>query len=454
MKRLFRFLQVAPHVDLIDDPKRIDKEYRYWRLRIFYSMFLGYAFYYFTRKSFTFAMPGMISDLGLDKSQVGLLGTLLYLSYGFSKFVSGIMSDHSNPRYFMSIGLIVTGICNILFGLSSSLFLFALFWAINGWFQGWGWPPCARLLTHWYSKNERGSWWSSWSVSHNVGGALIPLVVAACLNYYGWRCAMYVPGVLCIFAGLFLINRLRDTPQSLGLPPVEEYRNDYSGKSFKKGDAEQELTTKQILFQNVLSNPYLWMLAFASFFVYVVRTAANDWSVLFLMEEKGYSQLTASGTISLFEAGGFCGILFAGWVSDRLFSARRGPINVLFSLGMIVTVLAFWLIPEGYPLLDSVAIFMVGVCVFGPQMMIGLAAAELVHKKAAATATGFAGWFAYFGAAGAGYPLGKIAQDWGWDGYFFVVLGCCAIATLLLLPMWGVHSESEELQLQPATNKS
>jgi len=90
-------------------------------------MFVGYIFYYFTRKSFTFAMPALMQDLGFDKSQLGILGSILSITYGLSKFLSGIMADRSNPRYFMAIGLILTGILNILFGLSSSLIFFCFF---------------------------------------------------------------------------------------------------------------------------------------------------------------------------------------------------------------------------------------------------------------------------------------------------------------------------------------
>ena len=88
------------------------------------------------------------------------------------------MADRSNPRYLMGFGLILTGLFNIFFGLSSSVLVFAIFWGLNGWFQGWGWPPCNRLLTHWYSQKERGRWWGAWNTSHSVGGALIPIIVA------------------------------------------------------------------------------------------------------------------------------------------------------------------------------------------------------------------------------------------------------------------------------------
>ncbi len=437
MNVVLDFLRPAAHVDEIQDDAHVKKRYKYWRIRIFYSMYIGYAFYYFTRKSFTFAMPALMQELGFDKGQLGILGSILSLSYGMSKFVSGIMADKSNPRYFMAVGLIITGILNIFFGMSSVIMLFALFWGLNGWFQGWGWPPCARLLTHWYSPSERGTWWAVWSTSHNVGGALIPLLAAFCASYFGWRYALFVPGCLGIIVGLFLMNRLRDTPQSLGLPSVEKYRNEASDKGKEKEGKERELTTKEILFDYVLTNKYIWILGFASFFVYIIRTGVNDWGVLYLMEEKGYGLISAGATVCWFEVGGFFGMLFAGWLSDNVFQGRRGPCNVFFTIGIIAAVLALGAVPQGYPLLDSVCMYMIGFFLFGPQMLIGLHAAELAHKKAAGTASGFAGWFAYLGAAVAGYPIGRIAEIWGWDG-FFVAMGVCgAFAVLLFFPLWS-----------------
>jgi len=439
----------APYIDEINDQEEVKEKYHYWRIRIIYSTFVGYALYYFTRKSFTFAMPGLIEDLGYDKSQLGMLASILSITYGISKFASGILSDRSNPRYFMAFGLFMTGVFNICFGLSSSLLMFAVFWGLNGWFQGFGWPPCARFLTHWYSQSERGAWWSSWNVSHNVGAFVIPWIVGACL-YYGWRYAMFVPGVLCIFGSLFLLNRLRDTPQSLGLPSIEKFRNDYPPNS-KRGEQEKELSTKEILIDYIIKNKYIWLLAAAYFFVYIVRTAVNDWTALYLLETKGYSRLGANGCVSMFEVGGFFGSLFAGWSSDRLFGARRGPVNVLFTLAMLLSLGIFWMIPEGFPTFDSAAMFFVGFSIFGPQMLIGVTAAELSHKKAAATSTGFVGCFAYMGAAVAGYPFGKLTQELGWEGYFFGMAICSLLAALLLFPMWGVSKHSVPSPAEPAT---
>lgn len=437
MNLIYELLHPPAPIPQIKDEGVVKTLYRYWRIRILVSMFIGYALYYFTRKSFVFAMPGITADLGLDKSQLGILGSVFSIIYGVSKFVSGIIGDRVNARYMMAIGLMLTGICNICFGLSSTLLMFVVFWGLNGWFQGFGWPPCARFLTQWYSHSERGSWWSSWNVSHNVGGFLIPILVGYMLQYYGWRYAMFAPGIICIIGGFVLIYGLRDTPQSVGLPPIDQYRNDYVDKLEAEPLAKEE-TTRSILVNYLIKNPYIWLLAFAYFFVYIVRTGINDWTTFYLVESKGYSLIGASSTVSLFEVGGFFGSLAAGWSSDRLFQARRGPINVLFALGMLIGIGLFWLIPAGYPVIDSLLMLLIGFSIFGPQMMIGLAAAELSHKQAVATSTGFVGLFAYAGAAVAGFPVGAITQNLGWGGFFWAMLACSFFSLILLLPLWSV----------------
>lgn len=421
----------------IQDQEMVKERYKYWRWRIFYGMYIGYIFYYFTRKSFTFAMPALMEDLGLQISDLGILGSILSITYGLSKFLSGILADRANARYFMATGLILTGVFNICFGMSSSIVFFSIFWCLNGIFQGWGWPPCARLLTHWYSQKERGTWWSFCSTSHSVGGALIPIVAAFCAQIWGWRFAMYIPGVACIVVGIFIMNRLRDIPQSLGLPPVEKFKNDYPSE---KRQNERDVSVKEILFEHVLSNKYIWVLAISYFFVYVIRQAINDFGALFLIKSKGYSMMAASASIFWFEAGGVCGSLVAGWASDKIFKGRRGPINVLFSMAVIFAIIGLYIAPPGMIIFDYILMFVIGFLIFGPQMLIGLAAVELSHKKAAATSNGFVGWVAYLGAATAGYPISKIAEVWGWQG-FFVALGLCGgISVFLLLPLWKIKS--------------
>ena len=128
---MLQFLKAPADAPLMSDKREIDACYRYWRRHILLTIWLGYALFYFTRKSFNAAMPEILATGVLSRSDIGLLATLFYITYGLSKFVSGIVSDRSNARYFMGIGLIATGIINILFGFSTSLWAFAVLWVLN-----------------------------------------------------------------------------------------------------------------------------------------------------------------------------------------------------------------------------------------------------------------------------------------------------------------------------------
>lgn len=445
MRKILKFLKPASPIPEREDHEGIAKDYQGWRIRILYSAIIGYSLYYFTRKSLTFAMPGLIADLGFDKGQLGLLGTILAISYGLSKFCNGILSDKSSPRYFMALGLFLTGMVNIFFGLSSSLTIFAVLWGLNGWFQGFGWPPCTRFLTQWYSQSERGSWWSTMNLAHNIGAFTIAYFVYFCMNLAGWRCAMIMPGVVSILGAFFLINRLRDTPQSIGLPRIEKFRNDYENSSPKDLSNAKPLSTREILREYIFKNKVIWLLSAAYFCVYIVRSGIGEWTSLFLQEAKGYSQLGGNSCVSLFEIGGFLGSISAGWASDYLFRARRGPVNLLFAFGMCASVGCFWCVPSGYHLLDAVAVFISGFMIFGPQMLIGIAAAESVPKQAAATANGFVGCASYFGSAFAGYPLGVVIDWFGWEAYFIFLLGACALSVTFLLPLLNAGKKKEPL---------
>lgn len=214
-------------------------------------------------------MPEMLKDLGWAVTDVGMLSTAFYFVYGTSRFVSGIMSDKANPRYFMGVGLILTGIINIMFGFSSSLLVFTCLWILNAFFQGWGWPPASKSLTVWYSRNERGFWWALCNTSHNVGGALIPLLAGGLAVHLGWRYGMIVPGLIAIVAGVFVCWRLRDRPTSMGLPTVGEWRND--SLELEQERASQKMPMMQILSRYIITNKYIWLLAISYVLVYIVR---------------------------------------------------------------------------------------------------------------------------------------------------------------------------------------
>ena len=217
--------------------------------------------------------------LGLDITAVGVVTSIFPLCYGMSKFISGTLSDVLSPRVMLGGGLLATGIVNCAFGASSNLTLFCLFWAMNGILQGFGAPSCAKILTAWFATKERGTYWGMWNIAHNLGGFTAPILAGNAARTLGWRYGLFLPGAIAMIVGAVLLGVCRDSPESAGYPPVEKpekaavaAKKEEAGKKVEEEEeGEEQLSVKDNLIKNVLSNPYIWGLALTYFCVYVVR---------------------------------------------------------------------------------------------------------------------------------------------------------------------------------------
>src|SRR5258705_5848896 len=171
------FLKPAPFAAPLPAEK-VDSTYRRLRLRVFIGAFLGYAGYYLVRGNLSLALPDILLEHPeYSKAQLGSAVTGLSIAYGVSKFLMGSVSDRTNPKYFLPLGLLLSAGIMFVFGFAkiiySSLALVIVLQIANGWVQGMGWPPCGKTMVHWFSTKERGLVVSFWNVGHNVGGGLV-----------------------------------------------------------------------------------------------------------------------------------------------------------------------------------------------------------------------------------------------------------------------------------------
>ncbi|RNB57351.1 glycerol-3-phosphate transporter [Brevibacillus gelatini] len=448
MLSLFR---PAPPIDRLP-AEQIDSEYKKLRLQVFLGIFIGYAAYYLIRKNFSLAMPYLTAE-GFTKAELGFALSAISISYGISKFVMAVFSDRSNPRMFLPAGLILSALISLLMGVvpffTSSVTIMFVMLFLNGWFQGMGWPPSGRVLVHWFSVSERGSKTALWNVAHNVGGGLMaPLAVAGAAIFAGlsgnsasgYEGVFILPAVVAIVLAFLTYFLIRDTPQSVGLPPIEEYRNDYPTKT--KKTFETELSTKEILFKYVLNNKWVWAIAIANIFVYFVRYGVLDWAPTYLSEEKGFDMNKSSVAYFLYEWAGIPGTLLCGWLSDKLFKGRRGPAGFVFMLGVLIAVLVYWFNPAGNSVVDMICLIAIGFLIYGPVMLIGLQALDFVPKKAAGTAAGLTGLFGYLGGTvTANALMGVIVDAAGWDAGFMLLTASCVAAALVFALTWNVRGQ-------------
>jgi phosphoglycerate transporter family protein len=424
-------LTTQPAAPPIQDPAEIDRCYRYWRRRVMASAMSGYALFYFVRNNLSIATPAITQEFHFSNTQWGLVLSLSTIVYAFSKFLSGIVGDRANPRYLLGLGLLFSALVNLCFGFGASLGFFISFWAVNNLFQGTGVPPCVRLLTSWFSPKEIGRAWGLWNASHQIGGALIAIWAGYLVSHYGWRSAFWAPALLAIVGSAWVINRLTDSPESVGLPPVEVYKGEA-----KKEEVAAPLPFRAIFRTHILTNHWIWIISASNFFVYVVRIGILSWAPKYLTEAKGFTLQGAAFSVAAFEIAGIFGAYLAGWLSDTVFKGRRAPVSVAYMLLLTVFVLALFFAPRGHVLIMCLIFTALGFLVYGPQLLVAVAAADLATKVAAASAVGLTGLFGYLGASFCGLATGLLVDRFGWNGAIWLYAGSAILGGLLLATTW------------------
>jgi OPA family sugar phosphate sensor protein UhpC-like MFS transporter len=381
----------------LEDQNLVNRLYKRHRLRIMMAITIGYGLVYTCRLALSMVKKPLIDGGIFTPVELGIIGSALFYTYAFGKLTNGFLADHMNLKIFFAFGVLISALLNIGMGFSTILWVSVLLWGLNGWFQGFGAPTGAVALATWFSNRERGRMYGIWSTAHAIGEGLTFVGVAGLVTLWGWRAGFWGPGVLCIVVAVGLYLLMQDRPQTLGLPSVAAWRNDFV--SSDEGSKERKESTWAIQ-RTILKIPAIWVLALASASIYVTRYAINSWGVLYMQEAKGYSLMQAGAIISVNTIAGILGALAFGFASDKLFNARRPPTNVIFAAMEIIGLLMVFFGPPGKPVFMTVAFFIYGFGLTGLVTSLGgLFALDIAPKRAAGAAMGFIGVFSYIGAA-------------------------------------------------------
>ncbi len=394
MVAVIRSFASGAHAPRITDPQQIDQLYRRYRIRVMLAITLGYAFIYTCRLAIGVVKKPLIDQGIFTPAELGTIGSALFSTYAIGKLTNGFFADHANLRKFLTLAFLLTALCNVAMGFATTLWIATLIWGLNGWFQSFGAPGGAVALTAWFSNRERGRAYGVWSTAHSMGEGLTFLVVGSLVAWLGWQWGYWGPGLIGITTAIGVYFLLQDRPQTLGLPPVNEWKGD----QYSEHADDKPRSTVALQF-SILKIPAIWVLALASATTYVTRYAINSWGILYLQEAREYSLPMAGTLLMVSTVAGVIGAVAYGFTSDKFFDARRPPANLLFALMELAGLGIIFFGPANTPVL------IVGLLLFGMGLtglvtsLGGLFAVDIAPKRAAGAAMGVIGIFSYIGAA-------------------------------------------------------
>ncbi|MBI4205271.1 MAG: MFS transporter [Betaproteobacteria bacterium] len=199
-------------------------------------------------------------------------------------------------------------------------------------------PASAHLLFRFCPAERRNLLFSLKQTGVPLGWTLMALAAPAITVTFGWRWALVL--VLGVTLGtLFWLQRVRARWDDDRNPRAAARQRPFAGLAL------------------IWRYPGLRSLAMASFFLSFVQLCLGAFAVTMLVNEAGYSLVTAGIMLSLVQASGVAGRILWGWLGDL----TRDGLGVLAKVSMIMTVCCVLIpfITPATPALLTALIFMI-----------------------------------------------------------------------------------------------
>jgi sugar phosphate permease len=406
---------------------------------MFWFMWITYASFYLGRVNISVAMPGIMGEFGLTKTNMGLVLTALFMMYAIGQFINGQLGDKLNSRRIITIGLLSSAALNILFGFIGGIMgLMIVIWGLNGYVQSMGWGPTVKAMANWFPLRVQGKISGRLGTCYILGGALSWLLAGTVIKSLGWRGTFWVPGIIMAAIAIHWYLRARNAPEEIGLPSIEDQE-----KGIEKAQVQKD---EHIGFKNTLKitllNPYVWFSGLALFGLNIVRYGFMDWAPTYMFEQQGATISTAAYKAITFPVAGGLGAIFAGWASDTFFSNRKGPIAFFMLLALALFCFLYRIVPGESWQLSLFILLIIGFLTFGPHVLIVAALpAELGSRKAASSVTGFIDSMGYLGASLTGVGTGFLIEKFSWNAAFYFWIVGALISAAMILFVWKYEKE-------------
>ena len=415
---LYSFYRISKPSKEKVSPENVARTYKSLRNSTFWGVTVAYSLYYVCRMSINVVKQPLIDEGILSAGQLGLIGSSLLFVYAVGKFLNGFIADYCNIRRFMATGLFISAVVNLLMGVfglfgnmlpTMLIFIsFAILWGINGWMQSMGSAPGVISLSRWFPQSKRGSYYSLFSTSPYIGEFISYNLLALVVGWLGWQAGFIAAASAGLAGAAVILLFVSDTPESKGLPSVQEL----SGETLTK---EDKMPTRELQ-KMILKHPGIWVIAISSAFIYITKYAVAGWGVLFLQKARGFDLAQASQVIAFSAVFGILGTVLAGWMSDRMFKGDRARPAVLSGIISTSSLILFLFVGGGFVLnIFYVSLFSLSTGVLY-CIVAGLMAVDIVPRKATGAALGVVGISSYVAAGLQDIASGYLIQGFVVEG--------------------------------------
>lgn len=419
-----------------------------------------YCFVYFARLNLSYAGAAMIEQLNWTTSDIGILTSSLFWTHAIGQLINGRLGERAGQMRIICIGVAGSVAANFLMGLQSSLWVMAIIWGINGYFQSMCWTPGMSAMANWWPKRSRGFASGFATAFSGFGQCGVAIVVAASFTLFpdmGWQAAFFIPALFPL--AFLVVFRLvaKDSPVDYGLPPYQEEgceeapecnqqaacvkeRAKKRGESRAKQGAEARAKKRgETQPSESLLRPYKLLLRSKIFVIWIaiaflvglVRYGLSTWIPLYFIQVHGID--ISSGLLQslALPIGMAAGSFLVPTLTDRFCPNNRIAGVIVSCIGAFISIVCFFFLdPTTFSglILAEIALFAAGFCIYAVDGIIWAFAADAGGREYAGTASGVLNCSAYMGAAVQSLVYGGILAAGGWT---LVVVSLAAFSLLI-----------------------
>uniref|UniRef100_UPI00398EB319 glucose-6-phosphate exchanger SLC37A2 n=1 Tax=Pristiophorus japonicus TaxID=55135 RepID=UPI00398EB319 len=398
----------------------------------------------------------------------GALDNCFLITYAIGMFFSGMFGERLPLRYYLTVGMLLSGLFTGLFGLGfywkiHSIWYYAVMQIANGLVQTTGWPAVVACVGNWFGKGKRGFIMGIWN-SHTSVGNILGSLIAGSFVSSAWGLSFIVPGAIIAVMGIICFFFLVEYPEDVGCSPpkhhdqldqesrhesTEEIFTPISDTAENGGNSSPIAHTEQpsaISFLGALKIPGVVEFSLCLLFAKLVSYTFLFWLPLYISSVAHLNPKAAGDTSTLFDVGGILGGILAGIVSD--YTGRRATTCwIMLILAAPMLFLYNYIGGNGLATIIGMLI-LCGALVNGPYALITTAvAADLgTHEslkgnaKALSTVTAIIDGTGSIGAA-LGPLLAGLLKDWNKVFYMLItsdILACLLLSRLVYKEIRGI----------------
>lgn len=415
---------------------------------IFTVICLAYLFVTFHRVTPNIIAVDLAKDLSMDAVAIGSMSSIFFFVFGLMQLPSGLLADTLGPRKTTPGFFAVAGLACVYFGMTSSVGALMLSRALMGFGVSVIFVCGVKLLSQWFPPDRfaamNGLYLGMGGIGLILGSGPLAMLCAA----LGWRQAMIVTGIVTLAIAALLFVFIFDKPQDKGFAPYQEL----------PPRTRSALDVMKSNLKVICFSWHFWIIAVWFCCHFSIHMAFGGvWGGPFLMDVHGMSRVEAGNVINMMGIGMLAGGPLNGWLSDKVFKARK-PVMVINSAGMIACfALLAWLGKDFavwgcYVWFFAIAAFGMGALSIGFASM-----RDLYGAATTGTASGLLNAFPSFAvsalqpftgavleAAGRAENGSFTAQGFTQASYIYLILGIIALVAALIVrePMRGLTKAS------------